>query len=288
MKFESILSTETIICKELSVKDYKYLLKGLFGEEVDQFAFVESICETLRSSTGLSAEYFKEMDLVDLFCLLLDLRINSLGDVCAINVTSEEKKLKIELNLDLIKRSILSLSKKTKQTICINDLSIELQYPSIVKSQNVILDEEYLGFIKSATFKGITVNIKTTEESKFLFESLPVKVSFKIIERVQEMYKQVLSLNFLAPYRVPNVHLNFNPTLLNLIWYTKLLYEEPLDVFYKNFFYMSYYGHMNASYLENISIGEYNYFVNCLKGALNPEKSNPEQEQPSENYSVDE
>ena len=87
------------------------------------------------------------------------------------------------------------------------------------------------------------------------------------------MYNELISLNFLEIYNITDTTLNFIPTISNLIWYTKLLYEEPLDVFYKNFFYMSYYGHMNSSYLDNISIGEYNFFVNCLRNALAPEKS---------------
>ena len=144
-----------------------------------------------------------------------------------------------------------------------------------------------MSFIKKITLQKTSIEVSTNEEAQTVFDMLPVNVGLAIIEKTRVMYDELVSLNFFAPYNLPTSFLNFVPSVSNLIWYTKLFYEEPLDIFYKNFFNMCYYGHMEASYLESVSVGEYNFFLNCLKQALNPEKSEADQNADEESEEVD-
>ena len=143
MNFKSKLSQEDVFFRELLVKDYRQLLKSLFGEDVEEFVFTETLLEILCSVTNHSRDYFKQMDIVDLFCLLLDLKINCLGDICPINVTAGEKKLKVQLNLEKIRNSLQDLLEKVKTPIEVRGVKIQLQYPSLNRF-NKLADEEYL------------------------------------------------------------------------------------------------------------------------------------------------
>lgn len=270
MKFVSKLSQETIVFTELLVKDYKNLLKGLYGEDIEPVVFVDCVCELLASITNKSEDYFRHMNIIDLFCLLLDVRINSMGNICSVNLTkANNKKAKLDLNLEHIKKSLSIINKQINSCVSYKEMEVELSCPSI---NNLISKKEELSFIKKVSIKGIPFNITTNEQLTVLTEYLPVNLFLDINQKIKEIIKTVNSLNFLSVYGLKEEYLGFNLNISSIIWYIKLFFEEPLDVFYKNFFYLSYYGHMNASYLESISIGEYNYFVRCLKDTLSPPK----------------
>ena len=52
------------------------------------------------------------------------------------------------------------------------------------------------------------------------------------------------------------------------------MFNEPLDVFYDNVFYLSYLGHLTVSDIHNMSPGEYTYFVRRLEQTNGNQNSN--------------
>jgi hypothetical protein len=54
-----------------------------------------------------------------------------------------------------------------------------------------------------------------------------------------------------------------------------LLFGEDLGSFYDNLFALSYSGKMNAEYIENLPVGEYNYFIGLLKQTLASKEARP-------------
>ena len=120
MKFVSNLSKETLICSELQVKDYKELLKASYGEDINKLIFVETLCEIFAKTTNKPTEYFKKLNIIDLFCLLLDVRINSQGDICKVVITRDEKKMNLELRLDLIKGDLELIFEEARRHIQYN------------------------------------------------------------------------------------------------------------------------------------------------------------------------
>ena len=282
MKFVSKLSTEIVLCDELKVKLYKELLKCTYGDEPNKIIFVETLYEILSSATNKPLEYFKKLNIIDLFCLLLDTRINSQGDICKVVVTNNDKQMNLELNLNYI-RSELSdvLTNLSSVNVVQNDIEVVFECPSMERSCQEA-EEEYLYFIKGvrAEVNGETkfAHITTNEQAKLLFEKVSPKVSLQIIERFQKLIDVISNTNFLSRYGLTEQKLIFFPSIDNFIWFTKLIFNESLETFYDNLFYLSHLGHMSTEYIENANVGEYNYFVSCLQRTLAAKNSSPEPE----------
>ena len=287
MKFLSELSTDSFICSELQVKYYKELLKCSFGDEPNERIFIDTICEICSKVTNKDSEYFKQLNVIDLFCLLLDIRINSQGDVCKVVVTKDEKQMNLELRLDYIKEELKAIHKLfSNLTIKSNDLEVMFECPS---SERLLqkADEEYFYFIKNiySTSSGKHININTNNEAKLLCEKLPAKISLQIMQKFEELVKCITSINFLSRYGITEQNLIFFPTLSSLIWFVKLIFGESLETFYDNLFYLSHLGHMSTEYIESSVVGEYNYFVSCLQRTL-AAKNGPQE--PTEQFISDE
>jgi hypothetical protein len=279
VKFVSKLTNESVVCSELKVKDYKEILKCTLGDEPDQNIFIETICEVLEHTTNKHADFFKRLSVVDLFVLLLDIRINSQGDVCKVVVTKDGKQMTLELRLDYIRDEVLELSKQFSDgTIKQNSLEVGFECPSLSRLMEET-DEEYLYFIKNFKSKKL-VEIRSNEQARLLFDKLPVKVSMEIIKKFEELVKSFSQHNFLSRYKITEQQLTFLPSFSSLLWFVKLLFNEPLDVFYDNLFYLSHLGHLNAQYVDQCSVGEYMLFVSQLKRTLS--KSQP----PSEDQTI--
>jgi hypothetical protein len=272
MRFNSKLSQEILSYSELTVKDYKELLKAIYGEEVDLHLFADCLCSILSNLTNKPISYFKELNLVDIFCLLLDIRINSMGSTCSINLKNAHKKTTIELNLHKIKDSLIDVLTKHQAPIEINGVILYLEYPSFNRIDEDS-EEWYSAFIKKVTYREHVLIVDSNKKASTLIDHLPLSIVLQLNGKIEQMHRDLVMLNFLSVYKITETLLNYTGSVSNLLWYVKLFFEEPLDVFYKNFFAMSYYAHMNSSYLENLSVGEYNYFVNCLRETLVPKQS---------------
>jgi len=267
MKFLSELSKETLICSELQVRDYKSILKCSYGDEVNPRIFAETICDIFMKLTNKSTEYFKKLNAIDLFCLLLDTRINSQGNICKVLVTKDSKQMTLELNLEHIKTDIKSIYNNLFTTIDQNNIEIVFGCPSVERllqpTQN-----EYLSFITGTYIKQNDtkkfIEIATNEQAELLFDKISPKTFLKIIDNFNKFVETATKTNLLSRYGVKDQQLVFVPSLNSLIWFTKLMFNEPLETFYDNLFYLSLHGHMSSEYVENCVVGEYNYFVNCL------------------------
>jgi hypothetical protein len=289
MKFVSNLSKDTLICSELQVKDYKELLKCTYGDDVNHLIFIETISEVFSKVANKPTDFFKKANVIDLFCLLLDVRINSLGDICKVVITKDEKKMNLELRLDFIRDDLKNLFNVLSTTIEQNNIKVVFECPSVERLlQNA--SEEYLYFIKGSYINKDNstkfIEITTNDHAQMFFEKLSPKVSLQIIEQFESFVKSAAGINFLSRYGIEDQTLNFLPSLSSLIWFTKLIFNESLESFYDNLFYLSHHGHMNAEYIENSAVGEYNYFVTCLKNTLSPKEAS--QEQTEEDFLPDE
>lgn len=280
MRFTCDLPSQTIVCTELLVKDYKDLIKNLYGETLNDAQVIDSVCSLLCSVTNKPKDVFMQMSVVDLFCLLLEIRMNSLGEICPIIITKNENKNKAQLNLQDIKNDLMSV---LEPIILYENLQITIGCPCIKD----LLDSfkgEYVSFIKKIVIKDKEFILTSNEERQFLLSQLPIKAYIEITKAVDNLIEELNSINFLNNYEDEFLGFSLSPN--SLIWYIKLFYGEPLDVFYKNFFELCYRGNMNPVYLENISVGEYNYFITCLREALSP--SQPDDSLPEYSEEVDE
>lgn len=276
MKFLSKLSKETLICSELQVKDYKEILKCSFGDEPNEQLFIEVLCDVFAKISGKPSEYFKNLNLIDLFCFLLDTRINSQGDSCGVIITKDDRKMTLELKLDHIKQELESIFNIITTTIEQDGISILFECPSAQRSLQPA-NEDYLYFIKGVFLKQRETNhfleITTNEQAEQLIEKLTPKMLMKIIDQFKQFIDTLSSVNFFARYGIQNQTLSFIPSLSSLIWYTRIIFNESLETFYNNIFYLSHLGHMGAEFIENSVVGEYTYFVNQLQSVLSSKNS---------------
>lgn len=285
MKYISQLSKDTLLCSELLVKDYKEILKCTYGEEPNKKIFVETICEILAKIVQKPISFIKSLNVIDLFCLILDVRFNSLGP-CNVVLTQNEQKFNLELNLGYIKEETEQLFNNLSTTIEHNGIEIVFECPSVERLlQNT--KDDYLSYIKGSyitrngekRFIGITTN----EQAELLFDKIPPKISLELIQKFNNFVEQITGMNFLSRYGFKDQKLVFIPSLDSLIWFNKLMFNEDLNSLYENIFYLSYSGKMNAEFIENSAVGEYNYYVALLRQTLAEKNSKnvPSEEDPN-------
>ena len=274
MKFISKLSNVSLVCNELQVKDYKEIIKCTIGDEPDIDIFIETFCSIMSNVTNKPLDFIKSLSIIDLLYLLIDIRYNSLG-VCKLIVKNGDKKIGLELNLETVKQDLLPLFKVLTDKASFKEIEVTLSVPSIVRL-NEPFEEDYIPYITSCTFDGNkTFDVTTNTQAIKMFNLFPPKLSLQIISKFNKLIQQICSIDLLKRYNIPNQHLMLIPTVEFLIWFTKLLFGEDLGSFYENVFSLSYSGKMNAEYIENLPVGEYNYFIGLLKQTLSTKDSTP-------------
>jgi hypothetical protein len=269
MRFSTNLSNNKLICSELTVADYKQILKCSFGDEPDLQLFSETICGTLENLTNKPADFFKILPISDILCLIIDLRLRSMGDVVTVSLKSDDKQMSLDLNLGLIKEDIEQFYKEFSNTkLEQRDMDIFMSVPSI-EMLSTKTDDEYLYFIKGVQLKNKELfEITNVQMASDFFERIPAKVASKIINHCHEFIKNIQSMNLLNRYQGIDQKLGFIPTIENLLWFVKLLFNEPLDSFYDNIFYLAKHVNMSPQYIESCTPGEYIYFTKKLEASI--------------------
>ena len=273
MKFSTSLSKETVVCSELKVKDYKNILKCSYGETPDQLPFIETLCETLAVVSDKPIPYIRSLNIIDLFCLLIDARVNCLGKICKIVLTLNNVKHNIELNLANLKTELSVIFLDTPLTIQQDEFVFVLDYPSAERLLNLSENDIYLSLLKKVYIqKGevkYELDITTNKQAETFINLIPPSVYVCLVKNCNILINKLLNVNFLDRYNIRKDQvLNFNLSIDTLIWYTKLIFNESLEKLYNNIFNLSYLGHMSAEYIENSVVGEYIYFAGCLAKSL--------------------
>jgi hypothetical protein len=271
--------------RELTVKEYKEILKVTYGDSPSLSLYLTNICDTLKDLFSKNYEYFfSEISIFEIFLLLLQLRINSLGTKTSISITNkEQKKHIIDLNLNTIFEDLNNLLLLyTNQQFTLNDnIEVEISLPSIYKLRSQINDPYFL-FVKQIK---ITTNnnfyvLKDWLHIQSLINNFSAKQTLHLNEYLNNLVKEVNSLNLLEAYNVDtDANMIFGLSLDSLLWFTKLIFNEDLDIFYSNLFYLGYTGHMNAEFIEACTPGEYLYFVRKLQETISKQNKGGEQPQ---------
>lgn len=269
MRFSTNLSNNKLICSELTVADYKQILKCSFGDEPDLQLFSETICAILENLTNKPADFFKILPISDILCLLIDLRLRSMGDVVTVSLKNDERQTALDLNLGLIKEDVEQFYKQFSSTkLEQKDMDIFMSVPSI-EMLSTKTDDEYLYFIKGVKLKNKELfELTNVQMASEFFERIPAKAASKIINHCQEFIKNIQSMNLLSRYEGIDQKLGFIPTIENLLWFVKLMFNEPLDSFYDNIFYLAKHVNMSPQYIESCTPGEYIYFTKKLEASI--------------------
>lgn len=287
MKFVVETLSEKLFCNELNVKQYKELLKCSYGDEPDKYIFCETICDILQDVLNKTTSEIKNLNIVDLALIIIQLKTNSHGNVIKVIVKKDEKDMTLDLNLNNIIQSILTLYSPYKSYL-INESNIEMELgiPSLARCLSTTSDV-YTLFLKSLTINNQTYKLTTNEEAEEVFNNLPLKAGRLFIKKCKEIFTQCNQTDFLEKYQTKQ-RLTFVPSIDDVIWYTKLIFSEPLNVLYDNMFYLSHYGHIDIKSLEALSPGEYIYMTKTLEKTLSQKNSSEPTDQGMQDVSGEE
>jgi hypothetical protein len=277
MQFVAKLYNDNLLLSELLVKDYKTLLKTSYGDEPDTQLFINSLAEIFSHISNKPKEFFLNLDVVSTFLLLISLRINTFGDTCQVLISQKDKpKTTLTLNLEDIKDKLLLFENESKTLSLFNNkIVITLGPPSIL---TLIKNEfNFLHYVTQITIlndNGKSIKL-TSKDKEFenIFNHLPAQSSFLISQHFNQYINSLQKINFLEKYNIENTKLNFIPTIESLIWFTKLFFNESLETYYDNMFYLSYFSHIDLQYIENCAVGEYLWFVRKLEEVLSQKAS---------------
>lgn len=283
MKFEVELTEQTILCSEMKVRHYKEFLKAIYGDDPDYNSFMSMFVPLLEELTDLTQEAIYNLSIIDIFLIILELRMFALGGTCKVTIQLEnEGKANLELSLAGISDDIKTIDcKKFKTTIKQKRSNILISPPSIRRLAEEFKEgDEYLHFIASieTTDSQQIHNILDLETAILVSDTLSPKVNLQISKFFEEYIKEVTSVDLLARYKVQNRSLKFVPTFKQLMWFVKLFFSEPLSTLYDNIFYLSYKANMNSEYIENCTPGEYIYFIKKLEQILHEQSQQQNQE----------
>jgi hypothetical protein len=265
MRFKLTTNDKTVSCKELTVSLYKDLLKSIYGDEVDLMSYIDTIYDILNNLTGEPISFFKELSVIELLSCILQIRVNTFGDRIKINLTKEEAKTSLELRINWILDDLNILDKSIiSKTIESEHFTIHLEPPT---TQRLIekTDEDYLYFVSGVTIGDKLITIKTNADAKLFVDKLPAKIALDIVKHFESVIREIQNFSFLDRYGIVEQNFTFVPSAESVLWFTKLVFNEPLDVFYDNLFYLAYLGHIDNSYIESCTPGEYMYFVRKLE-----------------------
>lgn len=282
MKFDVEVLNKNIVCSELTVRDYKALLKCSYGDQPDHKTFVYTIIDVLSNITNKPSDYFLHSSIIDVFLLLLKTKINSQSETCKVVVTKDNKQMNLELNFEGIYEDIKKwFSPFLNKTFVWDSVEVTFDSPTLGMLIEEAVEDEIIYFLRGCKIVDKHEKILTpsnTKEANMLLDNLPPKLIADIYTHFGMFAKTLLSKNLLSRYNIEGTEqkLMFSPSLDSLIWFTKLMFNEPLDVFYDNLFYLTNLGHFSASYVEECTPGEYTYFIKKLEQTLAKQRTTEE------------
>jgi len=279
MKFTIDLVTRNIRCKELTVKQYKEILKATWPETPSVNPALDTLFDIFADLSNVDFSHFYNFNLIEIFIYLIELKIQTSGNICMLSVSDADgKSANLSLNLrtvqETIKNTYNSILNQTTKT---DQIEIKLAFPTIQRLLDSKEDtDDYLLYVAGATILSNNVSIvfSSTNEVETFIDSLPLSLVKQIQIAHQNFHIKINEINFLSSFSVlGEQRLPFVLTFEYFIWFVKLLFAEPLDVLYDNMYYLSNLGRIDLGYLESCTPGEYTYFVKKLEQSLNAEQS---------------
>jgi len=274
-----ILSNKTLSFKELKVKHLKVIYKSVIGENIDPENIFNNLSIILSHITDLSIDEINDLNFLDYFILLFEIRCNSIGSII-FTETPEKANTKIEIN---IYKFIEILKNFNLKNLLIseaqNKIEVFYKLPKIsdllTVNKNSTFDSIYNFFIEGFKINNNYFSLKElslTEQNAFL-EKLPAKNTSNIIKKVQHILKELNKINLLSTtFGLDGKILPFNIGIQNLSFLVKLLFGDQLLSLYENIFALCKLGNFTPEYIENCTPGEYLLFVKKLE-TLNKQQS---------------
>jgi len=262
--------------KELKVKHLKTLYKCLLGDEIDADVLIFNLNFILNE---ISKNPTHEIDFLDYFILLLEIRMLSIGNKLTLQL---KENTTLEINLEQfinILKNIDTDSILEPETLP-EGITFYFKLPTLSDISDFSKNEEKLIYsfldkiqIKNHFFK------KDEFFSENVLDKLPAKFFATINKRIQKIILHFNKINLLPPnININDLQLYFNFNINNLVLLIKLIFGNHLMVLYENIFALCKIANFTPEYIENCSPGEYLLFVKKLeefnRSSSEPQESN--------------
>ena len=265
------ISDKTLFCKELKVKHHKTILKSLLGDTPDYESVFYNISNILAELTDLKIEDINQLNVIDYFLLIFEVRSLSIGSSIAAETTGE-KVIKLKLNISKFGECLRNIDlKDLLQTETVDDINIEYKLPTIQDIVNIDINSQetiYKLFVKSLTVKDLYIDLTSIDSQSHIkiLEYLPAKITSHFNKRSQSLISKFNDINLLSYLPgLKDKQLVFNFNIDNLGSILKLLFGEQLLTLYSNIFTLCNQGNLTPEYIENCTPGEYILFVKKIE-----------------------
>jgi len=264
-----------ILYKELKVKHLKVIYKSLLGDFPDPKTVFTNFNNILISVSNLTEKQIIELNFIEYFLLLTELRITSIGDTIFAQL---ENNTTADFNLNRIKTQLFNnLNKFDNKIYKYETITVITGLPNINEIMTIDnVNSFYSCFIKKVDIQDITITLTglSIDEKNKIFEQIPAKLSSNIIKDVLGCIEHFNNLNLVSYFTaIQNITLAFNFNIKNLVIYLKFLFGDGLLPLYENIFGLCKIGNFTPEYIENCTPGEYLLFVKKLE-QLNAQTKN--------------
>ena len=248
------LREKEVFFTEIKIKEYKGLLKILFGDP-DTYTLFYNLNRLLVAKTNLTLQEVQELDLLDWFTLVMTLREYSIGANIQL-VFANKSKINADLN---ISRAIEKLKEIQNEFI---GESIQYRLPTI---QEMTSDLLWVSFID--TLDGIRVDRNLTPlQVERIENTIPIQYLSKITKKIDHIVLCLDSVNLLDMGNRDDLTVPFSLSISGIVYLLKLLFEIELDIFYSNIIYLTKNMNIQLGYLDECTPGEYYIFLSKING----------------------
>lgn len=273
--------------KELTLNQYRQLLKCFIGDEIDCRFIFSNTNNILQTLTKLSEKEIKELSFVDYFLLLFNIRQISIGDIVSLYVfDNEQKQLKVELRIQNLINEIKNNKLNELLHWEVTDIGeIYYRLPTVEEIhylENTTDSSIYTFFLQKIKFSNTEINLEnfSFEEKERIVQKIPVKAMTCLTKRTQELINFFNSVNLLNTINTSTfdktLPFTLNSEILGFVY--KLVYNTNLENIYDCMFALAKAANFSCEFLDNCSPGEFYLFVKKLE-QLNTQQQQASNEQ---------
>ena len=274
--------------KELLLKDYRTILKCLFGDTPNVKNLFENIDIIMEKYSSLNLYEIEELDFIDYLIILAKIRNISLSGVLKLRMEDDGKIATLNLSLSDVIQTFYDIKrdfrKSEKNTFGKYEIVYRLPTLSELAScqyddrfeldATIFIDEIYHN---SENICAIQKNLPISDRNE-LFNKLPAKYSLKIVKDIKVMDDKLKKINLINLLNHPDIgekcNLPFDFNIRNITFLIKMLFSDDLMSMYESFYTMS--EKMSPEYLDNCTPGEFGLFIKIYESKLKQQNSNPQ------------
>jgi hypothetical protein len=267
-----VINNKNTLYKELKVKHLKVIYKCLLGDEPDPFIVQNNINNILSNITSLTLPDIEDLNFVDYFLLLFELRCTSIGNIISAELP-DTSNYKLQINIYKFTETLLNF--KVNELLAsdsIDNIKIYYRLPTLLEVSKLIenntVEDIYTTLLDKIVIKDTEINLKNLDKKSIItiLENLPAKTTYTIASKAYTVLEKFNEINLLS--HIPEIAdrcLYFNFNIKNLILLLKLLFGDQLLSLYENIFALCKMGNFTPEYIENCTPGEYLLFYKKLE-----------------------